>query len=210
MQNIKIIKLFSFLSITAMTTIFAQSDNSVAPKEFPNRVQVTVSGNHPDAINQKPTVIYDNTKNIDLRSNNRPIKDIIPPSDTEEELFLPNEVIPTLSIEESDLNSLPETEPIRQEEYLKISSDDIQDRISLDNKLIYTGTRKQNIQLMKALEIKKGWSKNEKWPDGTDVDDYSIVDWIKAGKGISKGIEKKSSMEVRKALYNNYVLSNKY
>ena len=96
MQNIKLINLVSLLSLTA---IFAQSDNSVSPKEFPNRVQVTVSGNHPDAIEGKSTVIYDNTKNIDLRSNNRPIKDIIPPSDTEEELFLPNEVIPTLSIE---------------------------------------------------------------------------------------------------------------
>ena len=118
MQNFKLIKLVFLLSVTA---IFAQSDNSVAPKEFPNRVQVTVSGNHPDAIDNKSTVIFDNTKNIDLRSNNRPIKDIIPPSDTEEELFLPNEVIPTLSIEESDLKSLPETEPIRVEEYQKIT-----------------------------------------------------------------------------------------
>ena len=206
MQNIKIIKLFSLLSVTA---ILAQPDNSVAPKEFPNRVQVTVSGNHPDAIEGKSTVIYDNTKNIDLRSNNRPIKDIIPPSDTEEELFLPNEVIPTLSIEERDLNSLPETEPIREEEYQKIISDDIPNLISLDDNLIYTGTRKQNIQLMKALGIKKGWSNNEKWPDGTNIDDYSIVDWIKAGEGISKGINKNASMEVRKDLYNKHFMFNR-
>ena len=205
MQNIKLIKLVSLLSVTA---VFAQSDNSVTPKEFPNRVQVTVSGNHPDAIDNKSTVIFDNTKNIDLRTNNRPIKDIIPPNDTEEELFLPNEVIPTLSIEESDLNSLPETEPIRVEEYQKITSGDISDIISQKNNLIYTGTRKQNIQLMKALGIKKGWSKNEKWPDGTDVDDYSIVDWLKAGEGFSKGIEKDATIEVRKDLFNKYVISN--
>ena len=205
MQNIKLIKLVSLLSVTA---IFAQSDNSVTPKEFPNRVQVTVSGNHPDAIDNKSTVIFDNTKNIDLRTNNRPIKDIIPPSDTEEELFLPNEAIPTLSIEESDLNSLPETEPIRGEEYQKIISDDIFDILSENDNLVYSGTRKQNIQLMKALGIKKGWSKNDKWPDGTDVDDYSIVDWIKAGGGISKGIEKDANIDVRKYLYNKYVISN--
>ena len=107
------------------------------------------------------------------------------------------------------MNSLPETEPIRQEEYQKIFSNDIPDLISLDDNVVYTGTRKQNIQLMKALGIKKGWSNNEKWPDGTNVDDYSIVDWIKAGKGISKGIEKNSSMEVRKDLYNKYFISNK-
>ena len=205
MQNIKIIKLFSLLSVTA---IFAQSDNSVAPKEFPNRVQVTVSGNHPDAIDNKSTVIFDNTKNIDLRSNNRPIKDIIPASDTEEELFLPNEVIPTLSIEESDLNSLPETEPIRNEEYQKITPSDISDITSQKDNLIYSGTRKQNIQLMNALGIKKGWSNNEKWLDGTDVDDYSIVDWLKAGGGTSKGIDKDANIEVRKDLYNKYVISN--
>jgi len=74
--------------------------------------------------------------------------------------------------------------------------------------LIYSGTRKQNIQLMKALGIKKGWSNNDKWPDGTDVDDYSIVDWIKAGGGISKGIEKDANIDVRKYLYNKYVISN--
>ena len=204
MQNIKIINLFYLLSVTA---VFAQSDNSVAPKEFPNRVQVTVSGNHPDAIEGKSTVIYDNTKNIDLRSNNRPIKDIIPPSDTEEELYLPNEVIPTLPIEESNLNSLPETDPIRVEEYQKLISNDIIGFISKNGNLIYTGTRKQNIQLMKALGIKKGWSNNGKWPDGTEIDDYSIVDWIKAGEGSSKGIGKNSSIEVRKDLYNKYFIS---
>ena len=83
---------------------------SCRPQKISNRVQVTVSGNHPDAIGNKPTIIYDNTKNIDLRSNNRPIKSTIPPSDTEEELFLPNEVIPSLSIEEPKLLDLPEVE----------------------------------------------------------------------------------------------------
>ena len=37
--------------------------------------------------------------------------------------------------------------------------------------------------LMSALSIKPGWSKNDKWPDGTDVDDYSIVDWLKVWYG---------------------------
>ena len=73
--------------------------------------------------------------------------------------------------------------------------------------VIYSGTEKQNIELMKALNIVKGWSNNEKWPDGTDVDDYSIVDWIKAGKGISIGIGKNSSMEIRANLYKEYILS---
>ena len=123
-------------------------------------------------------------------------------------MFLPNEVIPTLSIEESDLNSLPETEPIREEEYQNIASDNIRNVMSIDNNLIYTGTRKQNIQLMKALGVKKGWSNNAKWPDGTDVDDYSIVDWIKAGEGKAIGIEKNASMEARKELYNKYFISN--
>ena len=60
----------------------------------------------------------------------------------------------------------------------------------------------------KVLGIKKGWSNNEKWPDGTNIDDYSIVDWIKAGEGISKGINKNASMKVRKDLYNKHFMSN--
>ena len=87
MKNFLFIQLFFFS--------FVISQNEVAvPEKISNRVQVTVSGNHPDAIDDKTTIIYDNTKNIDLRSSNRPIKSTIPQSDTEEELFLPNENIP--------------------------------------------------------------------------------------------------------------------
>ena len=62
--------------------------------------------------------------------------------------------------------------------------------------------------LMSALSIKPGWSKNDKWPDGTDVDDYSIVDWIKYGMGMSVGIGKDATIEARSHLYNKYVRSN--
>ncbi len=60
---------------------------------------------------------------------------------------------------------------------------------------------------MKALSIKPGWSNKEKWADGTDIDDYSIVDWIKTGMGESIGINKDATMEVRKILYNKYYIA---
>ena len=49
--------------------------------------------------------------------------------------------------------------------------------------------------------IRPGWSNNDKWPDGTDVDDYSIVDWIKSGMGKSIGLKNDASMEARSRLY---------
>ena len=203
MKSINFIKDIILVIIIIWFDIFGQS-TAIAPKQNPNPVQVTVSGNHPDAIANKSTVIFDNTKNIDLRSYERPIKNTIPPSDTEEELFLPNEVIPTFSIEEKDLKSLPETQPIREDEYKTESIDD-----SLKVQEIgYTGTRKQNINLMKALGIKPGWSNNKKWEDGTDIDDYSIVDWIKAGMGEPIGIDRDANIEVRKNLYNRYYIAN--
>ena len=61
---------------------------------------------------------------------------------------------------------------------------------------------------MSALSIMPGWSKNDKWPDGTDVDDYSIVDWLKYGMGMSVGIGKDATIEARYQLYNKYVRSN--
>ena len=67
MKYFTIILLLHSLSIT-------QDDVRVAPEKISNRVQVIVSGNHPDAINNESTIIFDNSKNIDLRSNNRPIK----------------------------------------------------------------------------------------------------------------------------------------
>ena len=207
MKSINFIKDIIPVIIIIWFDIFGQSE-AVAPKQNPNPVQVTVSGNHPDAIANKSTVIFDNTKNIDLRSYERPIKNTIPPSDTEEELFLPNEVIPTFSIEEKDLKSLPETLPIREDEYKTEPVDDSHFLILKDQEIGYTGTRKQNINLMKALDIKPGWSNNKKWADGTDIDDYSIVDWIKAGMGEPIGIDRNSNMENRKKLYNRYYIAN--
>ena len=174
---------------------------AVSPRPNPNPVQVTVSGNHPDAINNESTVIFDNTKNIDMRSYDRPIKNTIPPSDTEEEMFLPNEVIPTFSIEEKTLNTLPETEPKREEEYDLNNVNDFTPELESSKVVYYEGTRTQNIKMMKALGIKPGWSNNDKWPDGTDVDDYSIVDWIKSGMGKSIGLKNDASMEARSRLY---------
>ena len=207
MKSINFIKDIIPVIIIIWFDIFGQSE-AVAPKQNPNPVQVTVSGNHPDAIANRSTVIFDNTKNIDLRSYERPIKNTIPPSDTEEELFLPNEVIPTFSIEEKDLKSLPETLPIREDEYKTEPVDDSHLLILKDQEIGYTGTRKQNINLMKALDIKPGWSNNKKWADGTDIDDYSIVDWIKAGMGEPIGIDRNSNMENRKKLYNRYYIAN--
>ena len=174
---------------------------AVSPRPNPNPVQVTVSGNHPDAINNESTVIFDNTKNIDMRSYDRPIKNTIPHSDTEEEMFLPNEVIPTFSIEEKTLNTLPETEPKREEEYDLNNVNDFTPELESSKVVYYEGTRTQNIKMMKALGIKPGWSNNDKWPDGTDVDDYSIVDWIKSGMGKSIGLKNDASMEARSILY---------
>ena len=187
-------------TLSIVCCLFGQSEG-VAPKKDPNPIQVTVSGNHPDAIANKSTVIFDNTKNIDLRSYNRPIKSTIPPSDTEEEMFLPNEVIPTFSIEEKTLNTLPETEPKREEEYDLNNVNDFTPELESSKVVYYEGTRAQNIKMMKALGIKPGWSNNDKWPDGTDVDDYSIVDWIKSGMGKSIGLKNDASMEARSRLY---------
>ena len=187
-------------TLSLVCCLFGQSEG-VAPKKDPNPVQVTVSGNHPDALNNESTVIFDNTKNIDLRSYNRPIKSTIPPSDTEEEMFLPNEVIPTFSIEEKTLNTLPETEPKREEEYDLNNVNDFTLELESSKVVYYEGTRAQNIKMMKALGIKPGWSNNDKWPDGTDVDDYSIVDWIKSGMGKSIGLKNDASMESRSRLY---------
>ena len=187
-------------TLSLVCCLFGQSEG-VAPKKDPNPIQVTVSGNHPDALNNESTVIFDNTKNIDLRSYNRPIKSTIPPSDTEEEMFLPNEVIPTFSIEEKTLNTLPETEPKREEEYDLNNVNDFTPELESSKVVYYVGTRAQNIKMMKALGIKPGWSNRDKWPDGTDVDDYSIVDWIKSGMGKSIGLKNDASMEARSRLY---------
>tara|TARA_Y100001970_G_scaffold138944_1_gene170930 strand:+ start:2735 stop:3340 length:606 start_codon:yes stop_codon:yes gene_type:complete len=186
--------------------LFGQS-GVVAPQKKSKPVQVTVSGNHPDAMNNESTVIFDNTKNIDLRSYNRPIKNTIPPSDTEEEMFLPNELIPTLTIEEKILKTLPDTDPIREEEYDLSNINNYTLELESSKVDYYEGTKSQNIKMMKALGIKPGWSNNDKWPDGTDVDDYSIVDWIKSGMGKSIGLKNDASMEARSRLYQKLFVS---
>ena len=198
---------FLFIQLFFFSFVISQSEVAV-PEKISNRVQVTVSGNHPDAIDDKPTIIYDNTKNIDLRSNNRPIKSTIPPNDTEEELFLPNEVIPSFSIEKPKLLDLPETETKPERQSTIFTDDYISSFNEVKSGPLYVGTREQNMALMRALSIKPGWSKNDKWPDGTDVDDYSIVDWLKYGMGLSIGIEEDATIEARSRLYNKYVRSN--
>ena len=204
MKYIYLIRIVIFIFLVFNHRLLSQS-SAVAPKQNPFPIQVTVSGNHPDAIDNKATVIYDNMKNVDRRSYERPIKNDIPPSDTEEELFLPNEVIPILPVEEVSLKNLPDAEPI-----------DVQERKNSSNKVInknrnnyfpiYMGTREQNLQLIKVFKIVKGWARNQKWPDGTIVDENSIVDWIRFGEGEKMGIDKNASMEKRKYLYDKYIL----
>ena len=204
MKYIYLIKYAIFILLAFNYRLVSQS-SEVSPKQSPFPIQVTVSGNHPDAIDNKSTVIFDNMKNIDRRSYERPIKNDIPPSDTEEELFLPNEVIPILSVEEVSLKNLPDAEPIYRQERNN-ESKDIFNRYMNDNLSVYRGTRQQNLNLMKALKIIKGWSGNQKWPDGTIVDEHSIVDWIRFGEGLKLGINKDASMEKREYLYNKYIL----
>ena len=207
MLSIGTMKYFTIIIIIHSLSL-AQDGIRVAPEKISNRVQVTVSGNHPDAINNESTIIFDNSKNIDLRSNNRPIKNTIPPSDTEEELFLPNEVMPTLSVEEFKMVDLIDTKPKRKQTSKILTDDYVKSFSVVKSGPIYEGSRAQNLLLMKALSIKPGWSNNAKWPDGTDVDDYSIVDWIKYGKGEEVGISsKEASKEARLYLYDKYVKS---
>ena len=140
-------RIFLFIQLSFFSLAISQGEVAV-PKKVSNRVQVTVSGNHPDAIGNKPTIIYDNTKNIDLRSNNRPIKSTIPPSDTEEELFLPNEVIPSLSIEEPKLLDLPEVEA-KPEKQSTIFTDDYNEIWNLFENVIV----KKNTNINKCTHI---------------------------------------------------------
>ena len=207
MLSISTMKYFTIIIIIHSLSL-AQDGIRVAPEKISNRVQVTVSGNHPDAINNESTIIFDNSKNIDLRSNNRPIKNTVPPSDTEEELFLPNEVMPTLSVEEFKMVDLIDIKPEMKQKSKILSDDYVKSFSVVKSGPIYDGSRTQNLLLMKALSIKPGWSNNAKWPDGTDVDDYSIVDWIKYGKGKAVGISSNdASKEARSYLYDKYFKS---
>ena len=206
MFSIDTMKYFTII-IIFYSLLTAQDGFRVAPEKISNRVQVIVSGNHPDAINNESTIIFDNSKNIDLRSSNRPIKNTVPQSDTEEELFLPNEVMPTLSTEKLKLVDLQKTETQINQKSKILSDDYISSFSVVKSGSIYDGSRTQNLLLMKALSIKPGWSNNAKWPDGTDVDDYSIVDWIKYGKGKVIGIGNDASKEARSYLFDKYVKS---
>ena len=47
------------LILSVACCLFGQTEG-VAPKKNPNPVQVTVSGNHPDALNNESTIIFDN------------------------------------------------------------------------------------------------------------------------------------------------------
>ena len=123
-------------------------------------------------------------------------------------LYLFQHSCPSLSIEEPRLLDLPEVEA-KPEKQSTIFTDDYISRFNIiKSGPLYVGTREQNMALMSALSIKPGWSKNDKWPDGTDVDDYSIVDWLKYGMGMSVGIGKDATIEARSYLYNKYVRSN--
>jgi hypothetical protein len=207
MLSVDTMKYFTIIIILHSLSL-TQDDVRVAPEKISNRVQVIVSGNHPDAINNESTIIFDNSKNIDLRSNNRPIKNTVPPSDTEEELFLPNEVMPTLSVEEFMTVDLIDIKPEMKQKSKIISDDYVKSFSVVKTAPTYDGSQEQNLLLMKALSIKPGWSNNAKWSDGTDVDDYSIVDWIKYGKGKAVGISSNdASKEARSYLYDKYVKS---
>ena len=63
MKYFTIILLLHSLSMT-------QDDVRVAPEKISNRVQVIVSGNHPDAINNESTIIFDNSKNRCFKERN--------------------------------------------------------------------------------------------------------------------------------------------
>ena len=123
-------------------------------------VQIIVSPKHPDSMDNLSTVIYDNIKGIDKRSFYRPLK-------TNDSLI-------------KDILISPEE---------VVSNDHKIDKIEFDSSLpLYIGSKRQNIFIINELNIKPGWSKNDKWNDGTIVDDNSIVDWIRYGMGVNRGI----------------------
>ena len=62
--------------------LMSQTSLQKSSAQYRDPVQVIVSGNHPDAVENGATIIYDNRRGIDLRSFERPIKTIMPVLDT--------------------------------------------------------------------------------------------------------------------------------
>ena len=181
--------------------------------QYRDPVQVIVSGNHPDAVGDGATIIYDNRRGIDLRSFERPIKTIMPVLDTLSDTQQ-HESHDNLIHSQNYDRSLPGTKDDMQG---KVAGEEPQVSILLENVLQpskdreskYTGTAAQNIFLMQVLGIKPGWEKGAKWPDGSKVDGYSLVDWIRYGMGEPEGISKIATIENRKILYELYFHSGK-
>ena len=235
MQHLKNIKHY-FIALTVIwlsPQLISQKLAQQPTAENRKPVQVIVSGNHPDAIDNGETVIYDNRKGIDLRSFERPIKTTVPPLESEPEAEPVNnpgespsehgekyqEVSgsgykkqtelyeDTLRIQMDDA-PLPENIGAKQESPESVSGSSVESNEGvqqfMDQGTKYTGTAAQNIFLMNALGIKPGWAKGARWPDGTKVDDFSIVDWIKYGMGESVGISRVATMQNRKKFYATY------
>ena len=232
MQHLKNIKYY-FIALTVIwlsPQLISQKLAQQPTAENRKPVQVIVSGNHPDAIDNGETVIYDNRKGIALRSFERPIKTTVPslgsepdadpvnhPGDSPSEHGEKFQEVPgrgykkqtelnegTLRIQMDDA-PLPENIDAKQESPESVAqpseeSNEVVQQL-MDQVIKYTGTAAQNIFLMNALGIKPGWAKGARWPDGTKVDDFSIVDWIKYGMGESAGISRVATMQNRKKIY---------
>ena len=232
MQHLKNIKHY-FIALTVIwlsPQLISQKLAQQPTAENRKPVQVIVSGNHPDAIDNGETVIYDNRKGIDLRSFERPIKTTVPSLESEPDADPVNhpgespsehgekfQEVPgrgykkqtelyegTLRIQMDDA-PLPENIDAKQESPESVAQPSVESnevvQQLMDQVIKYTGTAVQNIFLMNALGIKPGWAKGARWPDGTKVDDFSIVDWIKYGMGESAGISRVATMQNRKKIY---------
>tara|TARA_B100000678_G_scaffold282561_1_gene281606 strand:- start:221 stop:946 length:726 start_codon:yes stop_codon:yes gene_type:complete len=235
MQHLNTMKCY-FISLAVICLgphLISQTTIQKSPTQHRNPVQVIVSGNHPDAIGDGETVIYDNRKGIDLRSFERPIKTTIPLLDSvpeTEQVIIPNESLPEYA---EEFLAIPESKLQEPTEFYEGSfrnqidslhlpdvRDDIQELVDREPQLSilpndvlqppvkpmskYTGTAAQNIFLMNSLGIKPGWEKGAKWPDGSKVDGYSLVDWIRYGMGVPVGISKIATKQNRKKLYETY------
>ena len=193
--------------------LMSQEGVQKSSAQYRDPVQVIVSGNHPDAVGDGATIIYDNRRGIDLRSFERPIKTIMPVLDTLSDTQQPESHDNLIHSQNYD-RSLPGTKDDMQG---KVAGEEPQVSILLENVLQpskdreskYTGTAAQNIFLMQVLGIKPGWEKGAKWPDGSKVDGYSLVDWIRYGMGEPEGISKIATIENRKILYELYFHSGK-
>ena len=193
--------------------LMSQKDVQKSSAQYRDPVQVIVSGNHPDAVGNGATIIYDNRRGIDLRSFERPIKTIIPVLDTLSDTQQP-ESHDNLIHTQNYNRPLPGTKDDIQG---KVAGEEPQLSILLENvfqppkdkKSKYTGTAAQNIFLMQALGIKPGWEIGAKWSDGSKVDGYSLVDWIRYGMGEPEGISKIATIENRMILYELYFHSGK-